>query len=329
MAGLGGVRGIGLGRREPLGPGTDTPWITPVEGFYVTAGEALPPPLAESDFTLTLKTPATERELRFADLRAFASQRLHRTLLCDGAGFAISSIRALDNVLIHWDWRYSAIGNARWNCIPLNELFGVLGLDLDGPFVRAVARDSEDWFYPIEAVRRGDILVAVGMNGAPLTHEHGAPARLIASGQYGRSSLKWITRLQSGAQAFPTRDFEGGTNHVPVVKPFVFASTPHSGTRAAGTVRLSGAAYAGSALVTEVIITNRQARQRYPARFIDPATPMVWRRWEAQVPLIAGSQSLEVSCTDSLGRYSEARDGRIPRDPDGWDGIHSLEIVGT
>ncbi len=329
-AGFTGLRGLGCSDAEPLGPGEPMPWLTPVDRFYVTAGKELPPPLAESDFSLSLATPAgVQRELGLAELRQLASRQLERTLICDGAGFEIRSFGSVDNVLLHWDWRYAAIGNARWDCIPLDRLFESLGVELAGPFIRAVARDEEDWFYPVDGVRRGEILVAVGMNGAPLTHEHGAPARLVASGQYGRSALKWITRFEAGAETFHTRDFEGGTNHVPVVKPFAFASSPRSGSRVSGRVKLSGAAYAGTSLVTEVIVTNERAQQRHKAQFIDPPRSLVWRRWEAEVPVLPGSQVLEVSCTDSLGRYSELRDGRLPREPDGWDGIHSLEIVGA
>ena len=256
--------------------------------FYVTAGKELPPLIAEATTSLRVRSGGVVKQLPWEDLRALATLQVERTLLCDGAGFEIRSLGAPDHTLLHWNWRFAAIGNARWDCIPLDRLFDALGLPLKGPFVRAAARDTEDWFYPIETVRRGEILVAVGMNGAPLTHEHGAPARLVASGQYGQSSLKWIVELSAGIEAYPTRDYEFAGNHVHQVKPFVFASSPRSGSKVGRTVVLDGAAYAGATPVTEVIIINERAQQRHRARFIDPPQPFVWSRWRAEIPVLKG-----------------------------------------
>ena len=39
-------------------------------------------------------------------------------------------------------------------------------------------------------------LVALEMNGAPLTAAHGFPARIIAPGWYGSMNAKWLTRIE-------------------------------------------------------------------------------------------------------------------------------------
>jgi DMSO/TMAO reductase YedYZ molybdopterin-dependent catalytic subunit len=276
-----------------------------------------------------VRSEGAEHLLSWSQLRGLAAQQVDRTLICDGAGFEIRSIHAFKNTFEHWDWQFGAIGNASWDVISLDRLFDALKLPLRGPYVRAVAADGQDWFYPIETVRRGEILVAVGMNGSPLSHKHGAPARLIASGQYGRASLKWIVELTAGAEAYSSRAYEGGPSHVTQVKPVAFAASPAKNSEVGRRVKLSGAAYAGAVPIQEVIITNQELRQRTRARLVDPARPFVWSRWEAEVELARGAQILSVACADRLGRHSRQRSPRVPQEPDGWDGLHHLRLVGS
>ena len=40
------------------------------------------------------------------------------------------------------------------------------------------------------------LLLATAVAGAPLTHAHGAPARLVAPGRRGFEWVKWVTRIE-------------------------------------------------------------------------------------------------------------------------------------
>ena len=46
-------------------------------------------------------------------------------------------------------------------------------------------------------------VLAVRMNGAPLTRDHGFPVRLIVPGWYGCSCVKWVDRIELVADAAP------------------------------------------------------------------------------------------------------------------------------
>ena len=48
---------------------------------------------------------------------------------------------------------------------------------------------------PIERALDEDVLVAYAMNGAPLTAEHGFPARAVVPGYFGTNSVKWLSRV--------------------------------------------------------------------------------------------------------------------------------------
>ena len=177
-------------------------------------------------------------------------------MICDGHGFSMRSLPSLSHghVAQGWDWRFAPIGTARWQAIPLSNLFRHFGLRSRGPFIRASARDDEHWFHPIDRVH-DEVLLAVGMNGAPLPHEHGAPGRIIASGDYGLASLKWVESLQSEVEARVARDYSFPMFHSAPVKPIAFAVTPRTGDRVQGdSVVISGVAYAGREVIQEVTI---------------------------------------------------------------------------
>ena len=46
-------------------------------------------------------------------------------------------------------------------------------------------------------------LLAIRMNGAPLTRDHGAPVRLIVPGWYGCCCIKWVDRIELVPDAAP------------------------------------------------------------------------------------------------------------------------------
>ena len=43
------------------------------------------------------------------------------------------------------------------------------------------------------------VIVAVDLGAAPLTHERGAPARLVVPFYYGYKGVKWVEQIRLGA----------------------------------------------------------------------------------------------------------------------------------
>lgn len=52
------------------------------------------------------------------------------------------------------------------------------------------------WVFPPAALARTGAFLAVRMNGAPLTADHGAPIRLVVPGWYGCAWIKWIDEIR-------------------------------------------------------------------------------------------------------------------------------------
>jgi DMSO/TMAO reductase YedYZ molybdopterin-dependent catalytic subunit len=91
-------------------------------------------------------------------------------------------------------WRVHAVP---WSGVLLRELLDSVGVL---PAATAVSFGSFDGAYSesltLEQARRGDVLVALGMQGGPVSANHGGPVRLYAAPMYGYKSLKWLDRIE-------------------------------------------------------------------------------------------------------------------------------------
>jgi hypothetical protein len=78
----------------------------------------------------------------------------------------------------------------RWRGIRLDRLLG----DAPGSHVRVISVTGYRWSFDRE--QASELLLATHVNGRPLTHGHGAPARLVAPGHRGFVWVKWVTRVE-------------------------------------------------------------------------------------------------------------------------------------
>ena len=60
----------------------------------------------------------------------------------------------------------------------------------------------------LDQVYLHDVMVALSMDGAPLTRPHGSPARVVIPEMYGYKGVKWLTRIELVATQ-PTGYWEG------------------------------------------------------------------------------------------------------------------------
>ena len=49
----------------------------------------------------------------------------------------------------------------------------------------------------------GDVMLAVDMDGKPLSRPHGGPARVVMPQMYGYKSVKWVTRIEVRTDVLP------------------------------------------------------------------------------------------------------------------------------
>jgi DMSO/TMAO reductase YedYZ molybdopterin-dependent catalytic subunit len=55
----------------------------------------------------------------------------------------------------------------------------------------------------LDEAHRSDVIVALQMLGAPVTHDHGGPVRMYAASMYGYKSTKWLSGIELTRDAVP------------------------------------------------------------------------------------------------------------------------------
>src|SRR6202050_5367396 len=107
-------------------------------------------------------------------------------------------------------WGNGAIGNALWSGVRLRDVLrraqigaNALEVIFNGADT-AVLPGTPDFVksLPVERALDEDTLIAFAMNGQPLPHWNGAPARLIVPGWTGTYWMKHLTDIRVESQAF-------------------------------------------------------------------------------------------------------------------------------
>ncbi len=87
----------------------------------------------------------------------------------------------------------------RWNGTSLGRLLDLAGPVADARHVRVVSATGYRWSFSIDDAP--GLLLATRVGGEPLSHEHGAPLRLVAPGRRGYQWVKWIARIELAAES--------------------------------------------------------------------------------------------------------------------------------
>ncbi len=155
-----------------------------------------------------------------------------------------------------------SIDSANYTGVRLSTLFNLVELQEGAEYVTLRAYDGYTSVLNLDDLRE-QAYIAYAINGQPLTHEQGAPARLVLPGRYGYKLPKWITRLEATAHAVSGTweqrgfDLEGKLNAVVEI-------TNHE-TLADGHIRLHGFAYSPTETLDVLeIMVDRGLSTRFP-----------------------------------------------------------------
>jgi DMSO/TMAO reductase YedYZ molybdopterin-dependent catalytic subunit len=184
-------------------------WVTPTRLFFVRNHFDIPQ-LDVSTWRLSVGGCVSRPlELTWNELNEMPQRTLLATLECAGNGrsFLAQKVPGVP-------WGAGAVAHAEWSGVPLREVLELAGID-DGT-VEIVATgadvgsepdhpDSMNFARGLPAAKalHRDTLLALRMNGEPLTPSHGFPLRLLVPGWYGVASVKWLTRLDASPVPYP------------------------------------------------------------------------------------------------------------------------------
>jgi sulfite oxidase len=259
--------------------------------------------------------------LTLADLRRMPKTTVTCVLQCAGNG------RALHRPIVPGvQWKYGAVGNARWSGVRVAEILRRAGLKASGKHLHAFGSDKPPGKVPpfhrsLEMEKATtDAIVAYEMNGAPLPQLHGAPARLVVPGWAGDHWMKWVVRLspqadpQKGfymdtAYRYPNEPGEPGVAFKPdqmhpVTELFVKSNITQApaSVKLGGVATIRGLAFSGAPDIAMVHVTDDGGATWQEAELDSQHDAYAWRLWSFRwKPKAAGVATLAARATDSRG----------------------------
>ncbi len=259
--------------------------FTPNNAFFVRWHLVDIPKVDLRTWKLKVGGAATSRPLELdmaAIKRDFQQVELAAVCLCSGnrRGMFQPHVPGVE-------WGIGAMGNARWKGVRLREVLnraalkpGAIEVAFNGAD-RGIFPATPDFVksIPIERALDDNTLIAFEMNGKPLPHHNGFPARLIVPGWTGTSWVKQLTdidvrataqggfwmnpayRLPAGrfpnADRFPTQETQANTPITDIVVSSLVTSIRDGARfRPGQSVDVSGIAWDGGRGIREVQVST-------------------------------------------------------------------------
>jgi DMSO/TMAO reductase YedYZ molybdopterin-dependent catalytic subunit len=230
------------------------------------------------------------------------------------------------------EWGFGAMGCARWKGARLKDILDKAGLKkecievafngADGP----VVDKTPDFIKSIPTWKATDpdTIVAYEMNGQPLPHFNGFPARLIVPGWTGTYWMKHLTEIdarmtpQGGFWMNPA--YRIPTGKFPVVARFISqenaATTPitemvvnslvtshRDGAKLkAGKVTVSGLAWDGGYGISRVEVSTDGGKTWMSAKLGEDLGKYGFRPWSFDLNAKRGKNTIMVSATNAIGQ---------------------------
>ncbi|MDO9408975.1 sulfite oxidase [Patulibacter sp.] len=310
--------------------------ITPTDAFYSRNHGAMPRVDAVA-WALTIEG-LVDRPLRLtlADLRdgRFPVRRETATLQC--AGNRRRGLIEVREIPGEAPWGPGATGTAVWEGVALADVLDAarpadaasdvafVGLD------RSEEADPPQPFagsIPLRKARRPEVLLAWGMNGAPLPVAHGAPVRVVVPGFVGARSVKWLDRIELRDRPWdgffqdvvyrllPPEAEPGPGAGIPLGEIALNAAIlePQDGREVrAGRTTVRGYAFAGGErTVARVDVSADGGETWVQADLGDDHGRWAWRIWSCPVDLPSGPAELVARAWDSAGASQPERAGPL------------------
>jgi DMSO/TMAO reductase YedYZ molybdopterin-dependent catalytic subunit len=176
--------------------------ITRNDAFFVRWHLAGIPEIKAAGWSLTVGGESAEREVKFtlADLKKdFKTAEITAVCQCSGNRRGL-----FEPHVAGVEWGVGAMGNAVWHGVRLKDVLAKAGVKSDALEVVLDGADSApldktpDFVksIPVGVAMDENTLVAFEMNGKPLPHWNGFPARLVVPGWTGTYWVKQLTSVR-------------------------------------------------------------------------------------------------------------------------------------
>ncbi len=284
--------------------------ITPTASFYHVSKNVFDPSPSAERWKLKIKGLVDNPyELTYAELTALPPETVTVGMMC------------ISNPI-----GGGLIGNTTWKGVKLADLLqkakpkkGVVDL-----LLQAVDGYTNSIAY--QKALDPDVMLVWEMGGAPLTPQHGYPARLLVPGIYGMKHVKWLTSIElinHDYKGFWQEPSQGWSDPAPV-NVMSRIDVPAAGSTIALKKRvISGIAFAGDRSISKVEVSTDDGKSWRQAYMKPPASGTSWVVWGYEwTPPSAGKYTVQVRAYDGAGKVQVAR--RTEPYPNGATGYHRV-----
>jgi len=303
--------------------------ITPNDQFFVRYHLVDIPQVDPKTYTIKVGGDGanTPLELTFDDLKGMPAFEVVAVNQCSG------NRRGLSNPhVVGVEWGYGAMGCARWKGARLKDVLEKAGLKkeaieiafdgADGP----VVDKTPDFIKSIptwKAVEEST-LIAYEMNGQPLPHWNGFPARIVVPGWTGTYWMKHViavnalTKPQGGfwmnpayripVGKFPLRDrfiSQENAASTPITEMVVnsLITSHRDGAKvSAGKTTVSGMAWDGGYGISSVQVSADGGKTWAAATLGEDLGRFAFRPWSFNLSARKGKNTVMVNATNKLGQ---------------------------
>ncbi len=305
-------------------------FLTPQSRFFVRSHGILPSSFTESTYRVSVSgLVSSEAHFTLEELQQnFETVEQILTIQCAGNRRAeLNDLKTIPEEVL---WNNAAISTARWTGVRLKDILVALGMDESAKHLEFLGADiatrenKETPFgasVPIEKVLAGDVLLALALNGEPLTLAHGAPLRVVIAGYYGARSVKWLSHIIARHDESPNffqqrsyKVFEPTVNYKTAdwSRPSAISVMPINSTityverTSSGEVTLKGYAIVGDDTIQAVEVSFDEGNSWHNATLTSEVIKSVWVFWEYRASGITQGTSVIVRAKDSQNRTQPA-----------------------
>jgi len=318
--------------------------ITPTDVFFVRSHFGAPALVRDGRLRVEglVRQPV---DLAVADLERMPQTTITAVLQCAGNGRGL-----IEPHVPGVQWEHGAMGQAAWTGVRLRDLLERAGVASSAAHVAARGADlppmpSVPAFHrsiPLDRAMHPTTLVALRMNGEPLTHAHGAPLRLIVPGWGGNHWMKWLAFVRVQAEEasgfymqtgyrLPRAPVEPGAavppeNMVPLTTfpvKSIIARPIEGERRPRGAQEIAGVAFSGEAAIARVEVSLDGGTTWTAAALEGEPGPGRWQVFRSRFDAAPGRVRAMARATDASGQVQPAR---AAWNPSGyhWNAWHSV-----
>lgn len=297
--------------------------VTPTDKVFVRGNLPLPPASILEDrasWSIEVGGVANPRAVTVGELQRMRPITVAAVLQCSGNGRKYFPHGASGS-----PWGVGAAANVIWSGVRVADVIDALGgpkgeglkyLTGSGGEILPEGFDDAaraERSVPMERALAEGIL-ALQMNGEPLTLAHGGPVRLVMPGFYGVNNVKFVRALALTAEQSTVRMQQKSYRVRPVGEgsspdqPSMYEMNVKSwitgplGTAAAGPLQVTGVAFSGESPIESVEVTTDGGATWSRAELVGPDLgPYAWRTFAYPWDAAAGTHMLASRATDRNG----------------------------